>query len=658
MVSEEKRLGNGFTVRSVIIILAVITFGTFLNIIAWGALGFEAGVVNHIGATMHYQYGIILILFIIWYLLSKYHVVSPPTIYELSVVAVIIFIAGDIPWYMNFSLPWLFGAYPGFATEIIQYIPSYWAPIRNKELLAGAFLGGSGVPGNLVPYLLYWSILTLVVFFTVLFSTLIFRKIMIDEEHLPFPQSAPVVEELKVLAGPKKDVPLVSRFGKWFMIGIVLGLLVALPATINFVYPIYQSFFVWGQIYLTPLDQWASGLNLNIPGWWMFIPADLAILYLSPMDVLFTGVIWSILFIWVWPTIATLVLHTPSGTDVLWSGPLPVGYMWMYGLYFGLAIWVLYKHRASLLKSLKNALTKVTRTNGEIPDKWLWGGFVLSWFAWLILFVAIGTPIIIALVYIILFLLLNVGMIRMVAENGMWPCMYIGYSGSGSTGFLSNSLAQVALGLGIIKSNPEASQVAFGTMVAPYLSFPDQEWGYNGWGIMGGFNIAKNTGTSDISMLKGIIFSLVLGIPAAYFIAALVFYSMGLNARLPNGFYYAPLRDGVKSMNYVTTSATPISEYQWLLIIVGAIITLLALYMRTVYPWFFINPTGFYLGLFPMFFLIVVPAWILKTITLRTIGSKGYQEVGVPITVGFLVGLGIGAFIGPMILLIRYLLTL
>ncbi|MGQ9515423.1 MAG: hypothetical protein ACUVTL_10335 [Thermoproteota archaeon] len=51
---------------------------------------------------------------------------------------------------------------------------------------------------------------------------------------------------------------------------------------------------------------------------------------------------------------------------------------------------------------------------------------------------------------------------------------------------------------------------------------------------------------------------------------------------------------------------------------------------------------------------MTLAAWIMKTITLRVGGSKLYEQKGIPVAIGFVIGVVIVSILGGSFLVLRF----
>jgi hypothetical protein len=110
----------------------------------------------------------------------------------------------------------------------------------------------------------------------------------------------------------------------------------------------------------------------------------------------------------------------------------------------------------------------------------------------------------------------------------------------------------------------------------------------------------------------------------------------------------------VKTIPYVTYDAGQYSITEIAMIMIGAALVFIISILRMRFPWLFLHAVGLGAAWSNMFTLAIVPAWILKFMTLKIGGSKAYENTGLPVVTGFLFGLGLGATLGMLGLVIRY----
>jgi len=85
-------------------------------------------------------------------------------------------------------------------------------------------------------------------------------------------------------------------------------------------------------------------------------------------------------------------------------------------------------------------------------------------------------------------------------------------------------------------------------------------------------------------------------------------------------------------------------------ILSGSVVVLAMFWLRTILPWFWLNPLG--LAMIVRFDAIasIFVALVVKGVTLRFGGAKAYEDVLVPLAVGALVGMALMGFIAGVVL--------
>ena len=103
----------------------------------------------------------------------------------------------------------------------------------------------------------------------------------------------------------------------------------------------------------------------------------------------------------------------------------------------------------------------------------------------------------------------------------------------------------------------------------------------------------------------------------------------------------------------------PAYEPWWPQMLAGTVFAMLLSVMHARFVWFPLEPIGFLLAtdghaLIEGIWTMALVAWIAKTITLRVGGSKLYERSGIPVAIGFIIGLVIITIIGGALLDFRF----
>jgi len=94
-------------------------------------------------------------------------------------------------------------------------------------------------------------------------------------------------------------------------------------------------------------------------------------------------------------------------------------------------------------------------------------------------------------------------------------------------------------------------------------------------------------------------------------------------------------------------------------VLAGMVIVLILGYIHARFVWFPLEPIGFVaaFSIDSVQWGMATPflgAWIAKTITLKIGGSKAYEEYGMPVAGGFIVGCLIALLVGGAMLVVRF----
>jgi hypothetical protein len=103
----------------------------------------------------------------------------------------------------------------------------------------------------------------------------------------------------------------------------------------------------------------------------------------------------------------------------------------------------------------------------------------------------------------------------------------------------------------------------------------------------------------------------------------------------------------------------PTYEPWWPNMLAGMIFAGILSFLHARFTWFPLEPIGFLLAtdghaLIEGIWTMTLAAWILKMITLRVGGSKLYERTGIPVAMGFIIGIVIVSIIGGSVLVLRF----
>jgi hypothetical protein len=170
--------------------------------------------------------------------------------------------------------------------------------------------------------------------------------------------------------------------------------------------------------------------------------------------------------------------------------------------------------------------------------------------------------------------------------------------------------------------------------------------------------MASLTGVKTREAFKVVLIAGILGYPIVMATYVFMCHTFGL-AKLPvwAESTYDSLID--RCGNPDNWNVRPGTEPWWPNFLAGFIIVALLSWLHARFIWFPLEPIGFILGtsymsiLWGIWFPFLI-AWIMKTLTLRVGGTKGYEEFGIPVAVGFIAGYMIAVLIGGLVGITRF----
>jgi len=642
MSSLKEQVKSGFTARAIVVALIITVIGFFANMFTWwgNGISLEPVFAGRVGSAILPPYGLMFLLLVVSVLLGS----AGFSLQEVVVITVIGFVTVDAPFTVGAFLQYIFaGTYltttnPALAALLRYYPTGLWTP-QNLAVVSPAFTGNASAPwGVLLPYLGFWILVIALWTLTMMFESLILRNQLIKKEKLPFPAFLPLCE----LGAQQAKGGFMSYVKKTaFLAGLGIGLVAGVISALNYIYKFTTVFFAFGQFALNPLNDFFLAISQRtIYGWWQLIPADIAVLYLAPMDALLSIVVATGVGQVLFPLFLVYTGMITAGTNAASVGPFPTSpalYQWAP---LTLGFWTIvlaYKHYR---QSISNAINRVAADPGEFSELFAWGGLVISWLMWILLWTFLGANPILMLVTVVINFLYMAGMVAVHGYTGTWVA-------GGNASATRPITWAVGSMMGTFPSNGTAAstQSAWATMAGLGIGTnqggvltqgTQQTWAYTGSYSLTG---ATNTSGKDIfwAQIAGLLMVALIAMP----IGVLISYGTGISKLKAWGLGSGGAITGWQ-VPYVVTDAAPPSSLYWTQGVVMLILTGVLFFLRANYAWFFFNP---YVLFFysTMWLLNASIAWVLKLITLRLFGAKAYEETGVPIAVGFLVGLTLAA---------------
>ena len=642
MSSLKEEIKSGFTVRAIVVALILSIIGFFANTFTWwgNGISLEPVFAGRVGSAIVPPYGLMFLLTLASVLLGS----SGFTLPEITVITVISFINADAPFTVGAFLQYIFAGTYLTTTRtdlaaLLNYYPSgLWTP-GNVALVSPAWAGNASAPwGALLPYLLFWGFVLMLWGLTMVFEGAVLRNQLIKKEKLPFPAFLPLSE----LGAQHAKGGFMSYIKKTtFLAGLLIGLVAGGISALNYIYKFTTVFFAFGQFALNPVNDFFLALSQRtIYGWWQFIPSDVAILYLAPMNVLLSIVIVDFLGLILLPFLLLYTGMITPGTNASGAGPFPTTPFMYNWVPLALGFWMIvmaYKYYGA---SISNALKRVAANPGELSEVFTWGGLAVTWLLWILLWTFLGANPILTIFMVLVNFLYIAGMVAVHGYTGTWVA-------GGNAGMVRPATWALGSAMGTFPSTGAAArtQSAWATMAAlgvtTYQGGVIQQGTQATWAFTGSYSLSGPTKTREKDILLAQIAALLMTALIAMPLGVMISYGTGISKLKAWGLGSAGAISPWQTQ-YVVVDAAPPSSLFWTQGVIAFVLVGALMFLRSSYAWFFFNPYALFFYS-TMWLLNGSIAWVLKLITLRLFGAKTYEEVGVPVAVGFLVGLTLAA---------------
>jgi hypothetical protein len=544
-----------------------------------------------------------------------------------------------------------------------------WIIAPNRDVAVLMVRGGVPVPWlDWLPSILFWWGIEIASILQFTSITLILRRSFIDIERLPFPQTMVVHELMTRTAGDR-------RWGKPFIIGIILGLAFQIPIWLGTTFTWFPDIYGWrtntcgtGAEYVTSASPLFALVGLST---WQKNPAYIALFYLAPLSILLSTWFFWLVFI----IIGTQILYTfgyytgtatTSGCGRVWCSTPDTGLGFAAPTYWistssvgggvGIFIWYLIINRSYVVQTLRLSFHKMGEKTAELEGKepmtyrnaylLLIGSFILSVILWMAPGLSLASAIALPLTAILCFS----GSTLIYSRVG-----HIGYAAGTDYG---------AFLMRFIFPNVPASypNVSFSYLLPIYASVtycsdgPAFGTGGSMFSLTSSFRMADLTGVDNRSvfslwLIAAVVTPLEATASALYFI-----HAFGMTRLTTVSFSCTSMSPTAGCWAFHTNLEQFLHDSNMIagFLIVGALT-----FLHARYVWFPFEPIGFVLGtsrrtMLDGVWLPALIAWVLKTMTMRVGGSKAFENYGVPVASGFMAGYVIVVFAGVLLVVYRF----
>lgn len=562
--------------------------------------------------------------------------------------------------YHSFIAPWnvLFASYR--AVDEINLLDLWWIP--PKETCVEIVAGGVGVDWVAwAPSVIYWTVHCIVIYFLLSSIVLIFRRLWIDVERLPFPivfAGYSIIDTLTT-----KDHGKVRRF----LIGMIVALVLELPIILASLFPWLPDIYGWraytcqcGGVAILP----PSPITESVVGLAMVNknPLTYALFYLAPLSVLFN--------IWFWYLILVILVQIAyyrgyytgiltetygccrvmgGSVNLATSPPFRWDLLSGIGGVLGFIILFLFNNRSYIIETIKAALGRQSELSEYERSE------PLSYRAAYTIFI-------VSLVLAIVVLMvagINIGsaiaiVIPLGIVNYFIAVLTLGYTGYSQGWTLTFQRSGWALRFVYpeIPQQPTTDYV-LSVFFAYRLATNSETWNAGTEGPAYALSMASYAKIDNKKMYLLSTVSYIIALPIAMIVPIVLSSTYGLT-RL--GFMKCPIEQGLCGLWAIPM--LPENPELIFYIVFGALITAIISLLRARFVWFPFEPVGFIIGttasgMYLGIWAAALGAWIVKTIVLRIGGSTLYEKT-LPVIGGYLAGYIVSSVVATLLGVIRF----
>jgi hypothetical protein len=531
-------------------------------------------------------------------------------------------------------------------------VRNYWifGPIISDPKEMEPFLKGGPCPWNqwapFLAWMITWTVLWILFF--VSWNALLYERFM-EVERLPFPASLTGTLQIELITS-KEPTPKL----KFFLLGVLIGVLVIAPFVATTVYPAIPDIYGWTKAPFIPwfigvLDFSRTPLGPAIPVIWAFPvnPYYYVMFYLAPIRFSFT--------VWVFELIIVILsqiafymgyyseLPTMTMRRDAFMGGMPFKWYGVFiGAYLGLfVLWLALNRRYFRDIFLREAPERA------IPAKLGTALIVGSTILLIALYTAAGTHPLGGPLIVLTMWLIFMSCIRVYGNSAMWggPTdwpqlpVFIRYLYTPDPGYIT---------VDTVKIRPPDMVVTL-TLGNIWTGIPV---GYIAQPLPLCYKIGYDAKVHPRDVTKVFVTSATISAIVGWIVSVWIAYFLGvLNTPMRirsswwQGMFPCP-RARVEN----SFIPEPLPPY----VIAGFLLILIVSYLSYRFVWWPLDPTGVAFSFTAGATTWILPAllaWIVKRLVYRIGGAKLDENVATPFAVGFLVGYNFPILIGSLILM-------
>ena len=547
-------------------------------------------------------------------------------------------------------MPLYFKMHPSFKKYGLgDLYPVFMCPTSPEAIDAFTY-GGPFNIGDWLPFIIFWTLQWIFLVMIYVFFGFMLRKPFVEIERIPFPYVIATTEVIKMYTTVEDSKPSIFNLKnprtKMFYIGFVLGLFFTFPGFIQKVF--FPEF--WGGVPYSYSFDLSTYVRSFLPGSYtvgQIVLQDIALSYLINIDILASVIIFYVIFSIIYPVLGVTMGFLPYRVGYersQWYYGRSYGpFHWidfMYWLPFAIGLWVFLNNWSHIKGILTTFYTGKDVVESGVSYKFISWGALISFIGFWLLWIIAGAPIIASLILIAFMIICFFGYTYARAEAGFVPWnMYSRLN-------LPYDIGAATLAFNWTQPDPRA--FTYSTMFMASWNDGHRMTGFAMWNHMGLYKMADElkTRAKDI-----VIILLIMGVATAILV-----HTVGIWAYTAYGGWTGPM--GKDTIGYAAWYAWfPLIDaktgkkpafwnpewgfpYNWTLFITGILFTLGCFFARARWPWFILNPIGIFGAYGYWFWPNALVALILKYLTLKIGGTELYYKIGIPLAVGFIVGVG------------------
>jgi len=539
-----------------------------------------------------------------------------------------------------------------YMTNWKGFFPDFWTP-QDPAVVVKAWTGGPLDWGPWIAPIIYWSLIWLAWVVPALCWGFMFKRPLVEIERLPFVAGIPLAvfsdRALDVDPSTNKSriFDLSDPGNKLIWIGVFIGMIGGLVPLLTEIFPALPIGAWWGEIpinltqYIEPaLPGFDAGMVLHttqIP-LWLFVPTD--VLLTSIVSWLAFNVIYNIVVLRMGLVPFEPGISNNSSWSFGWQPPFHYAWFAFTGILVGVGLWTFWGARDHLKKVFSTVTGPDFSEGGQSMRQVVLLNAVFTIF-FIGLWVAGGIPLHLMIIFVILWVIWQVGSTRMVGEVWYhmptaqfleWPYMWNIGVATGQWADATPTTSPAAVKTMFMTSNMTSWTPRFASNSMFMSSI--------------GYRVADITKTRAGEMFRWLLVVSILGIftlvPAGVWFThrfgGLSSFT-GSNGEA-GGTVWETGNFNTIAPEWVPSGYTILTHVTYT--VVGAIVAILMYVARARFPWFFLNPSALAISMWlnEYMWFNAIAAFILKMLVLRVGGVTVLEKRVLPFIVGFATGYG------------------